>query len=795
MFFEIILPFIRNIALLMSLSILYSIYSIDSRVPTYVRKLIMGLAVSIIGFIIMSYPYETAPGILFDGRSIIMITSGMYLGPLPTIIGGLSMSIYRLVIGGSGTIPGLIEIILPGIVGLIWRTKRLKTQQNTYEHITILEQYLLIFFTQAAVLLVGYLFPNQIPYEIINQIFLPIMIIHPLGGLGISLFMLVNRRNFFTNKRINETKIKYDTIFNNTSAASFLYDPETKKYTDVNQTAIDLYGYNYEEFLTLGINDLNPLPNSEIDRQIEKALNNEKNYFIAKHITKHGHVITIETNTSVVELDNKKQLFLSTRDISHRVEKQHQFETMELQLNKTALSKIHDGVILTDQYGEIKLVNKPAKNMINPRQSLLNRSLNEAIRFYFKNTINISSILEKISNDLESIQLDQVTIIQGETNKNLCVTLTISPLVNQSHDLTGFILIMRDITLEKEQYDKIEFISQHDAVTSLYNRFFLDEELKRLNTKRQLPLTLIIGDVNGLKLVNDAFGHNEGDELLIEISKILQKALRAEDILGRWGGDEFLIILPQTTYQDAQTIVHRIHDLCQKSFYSTITPSISLGVGSKTNMYESIDDVIVLAEQEMYAEKTKSGPIMRNQTYHRLWDKLEELNLDFADHHKRCAKLAERFGTYLNLSVKEIEALKKLANNHDIGKLTMDQAILNQGYSTSENTTDLKLHVENGYRILNALPDYADISKSVLHHHENFDGSGYPEGLKREAIPYLSRILRIIEAYDSMVHDNNYGKAKDQSTAINELKDNSGKYYDPTLTDAFIQMITQSKKT
>ncbi|MCF7925619.1 MAG: diguanylate cyclase [Candidatus Izimaplasma sp.] len=791
MFFDVVIPFVTNIILLLSLSLIYSVYSIESKVPTYVRKIIMGIAVSIIGFIIMSYPYETIPGIFFDGRSIVMITSGMYLGTLPTIMGAITLTIYRIVIGGAGTIPGIIEVILPAIVGLIWRYKRLLNNKVKLNSITLLEQYIIILITQATVIAIGYLFPNQIPPQIINQLFIPIIIINPLGGLGISVFMLKNRINFFTTQEINENKIKYDTLFNNTSSAAFVYDPELKKFTDVNQTAITMYGYSYQEFLQIGIGDLNPLPSAEIDRLVAKALKNEQNYFTAKHITKQGNVISIETYSSAIKLAGKWVLFLSVNDISHRIEKQSQIEHMQLQL-KTALASIHDGVILTDKYGDIELVNETAKTLINVQSSIIGKPVVHTIRFFFNNDTNLEKLIQQLSSERQSIQFKQITLIQENTNTNKYVDISLSPLENTAGDLSGIILILRDITVEKEQFEQIRFISQHDAVTKLYNRFFLEEEIKRLNTKRQLPLSFIIGDVNGLKLVNDAFGHHEGDNLLIEISSILSKAVRAEDILGRWGGDEFLILLPQTTHENAEIIVNRIRDLCQKSYYNTIIPSISLGIGTKKTLDESVDDVLLLAEKEMYAEKTKIGPIMRENTYQRLRETMDELNLDFKNHHQRCAELAEQFGTYLNRPQKEVKLLKKIAFNHDLGKISLDRNLLDVVYEDNDARSNMKLHVENGYRILNALPNYTDIANYVLHHHENYDGSGYPENLSGEQIPYLSRIMRLIEVYDSMTNDNNYGEAKSQEEALKLIKDDTGKKYDPELADAFIKMINQN---
>ena len=155
----------------------------------------------------------------------------------------------------------------------------------------------------------------------------------------------------------------------------------------------------------------------------------------------------------------------------------------------------------------------------------------------------------------------------------------------------------------QEKEDEITYLSYHDSLTGLYNRRYFEEEFNRLNVKRQLPLTIIIGDVNNLKKANDTLGHKKGDELLVEISRILKKAVREEDIVSRWGGDEFGIILPNTSFKDAQKIVDRIKEGCEQSDFKPIRPSISLGFAVKTDITQDIDNVFTSAENRMYRKK------------------------------------------------------------------------------------------------------------------------------------------------------------------------------------------------
>ncbi|MDZ5035172.1 GGDEF domain-containing protein, partial [Clostridium perfringens] len=134
-----------------------------------------------------------------------------------------------------------------------------------------------------------------------------------------------------------------------------------------------------------------------------------------------------------------------------------------------------------------------------------------------------------------------------------------APIKGENDVINGVALAFRDVSEKKERQEKIEYLSFYDQLTGLYNRRFFEEELKRLDTKSNLPITLVIIDVNGLKLTNDAFGHLEGDKLLQKVAKVIKKECRNEDIISRIGGDEFTIILPKTSSEETEKILNRIN--------------------------------------------------------------------------------------------------------------------------------------------------------------------------------------------------------------------------------------------
>jgi diguanylate cyclase (GGDEF)-like protein len=298
-----------------------------------------------------------------------------------------------------------------------------------------------------------------------------------------------------------------------------------------------------------------------------------------------------------------------------------------------------------------------------------------------------------------------------------------------------------------------------------------------------------MGDVNGLKLLNDAFSHIEGDKLLIEIAKILKKATRQEDILSRWGGDEFVLLLPQTSFEDSKKVYYRIKDLCNKSMYETIKPSISLGVATKTSEEENINDIIKHAEEKMYHEKLLEGKDMRNNLVDALEKRLYERSNETETHAKNLVIYADILANELGINADDIEVLKQAARLHDIGLVTIDSDILTKPGPLTENEWDrVKSHPEVGSRIVQSMVELQHISKDILHHHEWFDGTGYPQGLKGDKIPYNSRIISVLDAYDVMISGRVYKDKVSNKEAIEEIKRCSGTQFDPKIVNSFLRV-------
>jgi diguanylate cyclase (GGDEF)-like protein/PAS domain S-box-containing protein len=354
----------------------------------------------------------------------------------------------------------------------------------------------------------------------------------------------------------------------------------------------------------------------------------------------------------------------------------------------------------------------------------------------------------------------------------------------------GIYAVYDDITEQRKQKEKIKYLSYKDSLTNLYNRRFFEEEMKRLDTKRQLPISIIMADVNGLKIINDSFGHQKGDQLLVKTAKILKSTIRDEDILARQGGDEFAIILPKTDRKSAQQIINRIKRKCEKTEADELRVSIALGTATKTEEIEDIEEILKQADNDMYQNKLSESRSTKSKIVKGLVDTLNEKSNETKEHSERMSNLAKDFGRFLGLNNSQLHRLSLLGTLHDIGMITIPESILNKPDKLKAAEWKIvKKHPETGYQIASASEEFTIIAEDILAHHERWDGSGYPRKLKQEKIPYLARIITIIDAYDVMTHDTPYKKAVSSEEALQEIEKCAGGQFDPELAEKFIEMM------
>ena len=378
-----------------------------------------------------------------------------------------------------------------------------------------------------------------------------------------------------------------------------------------------------------------------------------------------------------------------------------------------------------------------------------------------------------------------VMAVQSYTNPNLYSERDIELLKFVSSQVAAAIE-------RKRTEERIKHLSFHDTLTGLYNRPYFEEELKRLNNSRYYPLNIIFLDINGLKVVNDTFGHDQGDKLLQHLASLLTSISRKGDIIARVGGDEFAIILPSTSSQVTLDFCERIRKVCLKDDIEPayLRVNLALGYVTQEGEYKDIKTLLKEADQRMYQDKLFNGKSREKHFLEAFRIILAERDPHTEDHAQRLQELALSLGRRVGLTEYQLGNLKLLALLHDIGKIGIPDSILFKTYIlTPSEWKKMREHSLIGYRMVKNIPDFAPIAQEILHHHEHWDGNGYPDGLKGEKIPLLSRIISIVDAYDVMQSRRPYKGAVSKAKALKEVKSCAGTQFDPQLVEIFLKIV------
>lgn len=345
-----------------------------------------------------------------------------------------------------------------------------------------------------------------------------------------------------------------------------------------------------------------------------------------------------------------------------------------------------------------------------------------------------------------------------------------------------------DITDRKMYEQKILFASNHDALTGLYNRVHFEAYVRDLRLDEHQAVTVAFGDVNGLRILNEAFGREEGDRLLRRIAQIMLKSLRREDYVSRVGGDEFALILFDRTEEEISSLLSSLMaEISSMEMMGSVKPTISFGVSPLSREKDNINEAIKRAEKDVATRKLVDSPQLRGQAVYAIINTLHEKNKREESHSVRVSELCEKLAKAYGMGTMAAAEMRLVGLLHDIGKIAIHESILNkEGKLSTDEWKEMQRHAEIGYRILNSVEDMASLAHYVLAHHERFDGKGYPKGLKAEAIPLQARIITIVDAYDAMTAPRTYREVVSMQDAAREIKRCSGKQFDPDLARLFV---------
>lgn len=344
----------------------------------------------------------------------------------------------------------------------------------------------------------------------------------------------------------------------------------------------------------------------------------------------------------------------------------------------------------------------------------------------------------------------------------------------------------------RQEKDALEQLAEVDSMTGIYNRRKFEEVVSLYAGQKERKICMISGDANFLKLTNDIFGHDAGDLLLKTIAKIMRDLAKSNWLVARCGGDEFRVILPDTTLETALDYCRRVARDCSRDKSLTLPLSVALGAAEWDSGRETLQDCFSRADVKMYQNKTALKHELRVPHYimERLYDR-QILNREVVSF---TAEMALEFARYLGLAEEQAKEISMAAQYQDIGMAKLPESIVILGQSkTAEETTQIRMHVTYGYTMARQFDDLYKIADIIHCSHENWAGNSYPNGLRGVQIPLEARIIHIVSDYSEWTHPAAIGRYCTGEEAIQKLKEDGGRVYDPKLIRKFIDFLGEKK--
>lgn len=580
------------------------------------------------------------------------------------------------------------------------------------------------------------------------------------------------------------------SILNKSSIVLFEWDVEAEAVLNFVSDSICAFGYTPEDFYTGGLSDfwgfIYEADREKARRTIHDARMRQQkeirhNYRV---VCKNGRVKWVEEFV-IFEKDHYGEI-VKELSIIYDVTKQKQMEEVISKSERKYRNLFEKGptlLIQLDSEGKIITVNKAALSVLEFRKhELMGMPLAQLV------IEPTGAVLTARLN--EAYQTPTELSIRNKSNQ--VVTLSVLNHGMEVDDFTQeYYLVGQNITQMRANEKQIQYLSYHDQLTGLYNGNYFDAYLKELNDETERHYAVVLGQLYQLKRTCELFGEKLGEELVLAVTEILKNSCRQTDIVCRVDEDLFAMILPDADDHVAMTVCTRVTESCEQCTELLVLPQMSMGHGSKSNSEMTIEKVLKQAACRQESSMKAIVQPLRSDKLISLKDKLETKTLESADHCKRVQEYSVALARKLGLSESQIDQVSIASYFHDVGRMGVSSDILlKQGALTDEEWVQMQQHSEFGYNVLLSCGNVDEIALAIRHHHEHWDGTGYPSGLKGLEIPLVSRIVTLADAYDVMTNDRIYSRSMTKHEAIEEIMRCKGSQFDPTLVDAFIHCLT-----
>ena len=792
---EIALNLVLNTTLLLSICILFNLFYQKLNAQRIRYRILGGVVLGLAGIAIVSIAIHLPNGAIFDTRSILLCVSGLFYGAVPTTIAALIIAVYRLSLGGPGVVMGVAVTLASAGIGIAWRAfhKEPEKMRN-------IEFYLLGVVTHVVMMLCMLLLPRQDILPTMSTLIIPFLLIYPLGTLAMCRIITYERKSLRTERLLNESEIRFQMVCEQAPIGIIVERADVVSF--VNTAFANMLGMTKEQIASTSWKTYTHPDDLDMDHTLFKAMMRgeiDRYDLVKRYIHSNGEPVRVHLYVAILnrsETAKDSDYICIAQDISREYERELSLLESERRHRETSsflstlLDSVPDHIFYKNQNGMYMGANHAFELASGiPKDRLVGKT---DFELYDRETAAVFVEKDKEVLALRQAVRSEETIVYPDGHLMITETLK-TPFFNDEGELSGLIGISRDITDRKRKEEKIEYLSVHDVMTGLYSRMYFDTELYRLDATGDLPYSVIMGDINALKLTNDLFGHNEGDKLIMQTAALLVESC-GRGIVARTGGDEFSILLPKTDEEETMRIISGINyafDEKKRQMHDqNFLLSISLGHATKAQEDQSISEILKTAEEHMYRRKLLEHQSIRSTLLATIKELLFSKSNETAEHAERMAQLARRLGAELSLNEVDIVSLELMATLHDIGKIGISNSVLSKPDKLDESEwTEIRRHPEIGYRIALTIPELQGIAGYILCHHERWDGTGYPQGIKGEEIPYISRIVSVVDAFDAMTEDRSYHKGMSSEDAASEILRYAGSQFDPTIARIFVERI------
>ncbi|MDD4311793.1 MAG: PAS domain S-box protein, partial [Eubacteriales bacterium] len=680
-------------------------------------------------------------------------------------------------------------------IGILWRAIR-----KNPEKLRNREFYFFGALTHIVMMLSMLLLPQKDILPTMRAMAIPVLLIYPLGTLAMCWIITYEHKSLQTERQLSASEIRFQKVCEQAPLGIIVQSGED--ITFVNTAFTNILCMTKEEIMRVSWRTYTYPDDLDKDSTLlQQMLCGEIDQYdlVKRYIRSDGALVRVHLYVAIlnrVQPFEKSDYICIVQDITGEFARQQELLESEKKHREissflsTLLESIPDHIFYKDKNG----VYLGANHAFELASGIQKEHLTGKNDYELYDHDTAVFFVEKDAEVLEQKQAvrSEETVAYPDGRRVITETLK-TPFFNDEGELSGLIGISRDITDRKKKEERIEYLSIHDVMTGLYSRMYFDTELYRVDSENDLPYSVIMGDINALKLTNDLFGHSEGDKLIMETARLLT-ATCGQSVIARTGGDEFSVLLPKTDEEKIARVIRRINrafeekkqQMCDQNFLL----SISLGYATKTNEEQTISEILKTAEEHMYRRKLLEHQSIRSTLLSTIKELLFSKSNETLEHADRMGKLARSLGAELALNETDIVSLELMATLHDIGKIGISNNILSKPGKLDElEWTEIRRHPEIGYRIALTIPELQGIAGYILCHHERWDGKGYPQSIKGEEIPYISRIVSVIDAFDAMTEDRSYHKGMSSKEAANEIVRCAGTQFDPEIARVFVEQI------